>query len=309
MAGRDPLIDPEGLRCDPGLIEREVNSGSEIDVDEEEVDDWSNASEGNTNINTGKWIQASRKKKKRKERDSDDDKSEREIEGKEIKVILRFQSPCILNPLKVSNAIHRLIVEVWLVKTLRDGNLLISCRNKDQQQRLMKCKTLLGKNIKPQTWEERGKVMGVISGVSTEITEEHIQRNIKGGLVTKVKRLPYTRNGVREQSMSVMLIFDEDKIPERVRIGYLSYMVRPYIPPPTRCFKCQRYGHVAAACRGKIRCAKCGGEHEYGKCKEGSKIICCNCGREHRAAYKGCEAHKKSSAGSECKNERKDNLC
>lgn len=69
-----------------------------------------------------------------------------------------------------------------------------------------------------------------MKGVSTEITEEQIQRNIKGIRVIKVKRLPYTRNGVREQSMSVMLIFDEYKIPERVRIGYVRYMVRPYIP-------------------------------------------------------------------------------
>ncbi|MGL5903469.1 MAG: hypothetical protein ACRCZO_12360 [Cetobacterium sp.] len=49
MAGRDPLIDPGGLRCDPGLTGREVNSGSEIDVVEEDVDDWSNVSEENTN--------------------------------------------------------------------------------------------------------------------------------------------------------------------------------------------------------------------------------------------------------------------
>ncbi|ROL43138.1 hypothetical protein DPX16_1776 [Anabarilius grahami] len=87
MAGREPLIDPGGLRCDPGLTGREVNSGSEIDVDEEDVDDWSNVSEGNTN--TGKWMQANRKKKKRKERDSDEDKSKVPLSKSEIKVIIK----------------------------------------------------------------------------------------------------------------------------------------------------------------------------------------------------------------------------
>lgn len=53
---------------------------------------------------------------------------------------------------------------------------------------------------------------------------------------------------------------------------------------------------VAAVCRGKQRCGKCGGEdHEYGKCNEGTKIKCCNCGGEHSAAYKGCEAHKRAA--------------
>lgn len=63
--------------------------------------------------------------------------------------------------------------------------------------------------------------------------------------------------------------------------------------PPLRCFKCQRYGHVAAICKGKQRCSKCSGEHEYGKCEEGAKLKCCNCGGEHSAAYGGCEANKR----------------
>lgn len=53
------------------------------------------------------------------------------------------------------------------------------------------------------------------------------------------------------------------------------------------------FGHIAVACRAKAHCAKCGRDHEYGKCAEGIKIKCCNCGGEHSAAYKGCEAHKK----------------
>lgn len=199
-----------------------------------------------------------------------------------------------LNPLKVSEAVYKIVGEVYTVKTLRDGNLLIVCKDRDQQQGLIMCNTLLGKAVKPQIWEERGRAMGVIYGVSTDVTEEEIKVNIRGVCVNNVKRLPYTRDGVKRPSMSVMLALDEDKLPERIRIGYVSYVVRPYIPPPTRCFKCQRFGHTAVACRAKAHCAKCGGDHEYGKCTEGIKIKCCNCGGEHSAAYKGCEAHKRA---------------
>ena len=76
----------------------------------------------------------------------------------------------------------------------------------------------------------------------------------------------------------------------------MSYQGGAYVPPPLRCFKCQRFGHVAAICRGKPRCGKCGGEdHEYCQCKEGTSIKCCNCGGEHSAAYKGCEVHKRAA--------------
>lgn len=57
------------------------------------------------------------------------------------------------------------------------------------------------------------------------------------------------------------------------------------MPPPLRCYKCQRYGHVAAQCRGKPRCAKCGGGHEYGGCGEKAELRFCSCGDPHSTAY------------------------
>ena len=74
----------------------------------------------------------------------------------------------------------------------------------------------------------------------------------------------------------------------------MSYDVRLYVPPPLRCFKCQKYGHVAAVCKGKQRCGRCAGEHEYGKCERGAKLKCCNCGGEHTSAYRGCEISKRA---------------
>ena len=74
----------------------------------------------------------------------------------------------------------------------------------------------------------------------------------------------------------------------------MSYIVREYIPPPLRCFKCQRFGHVAGQCRGKLRCAKCGGEHEYGKCGKDDVLKCCNCGGQHSAVYGGCEKQREA---------------
>lgn len=75
-----------------------------------------------------------------------------------------------------------------------------------------------------------------------------------------------------ENDLPVFIDFQDEKLPERVKIGYMSYFVSKYVPPPLRCYKCQRYGHIV--CRGKQRCAKCGGEHRYEECGENVKVAC-----------------------------------
>ncbi len=107
-----------------------------------------------------------------------------------------------------------------------------------------------------------------------------------------VKRLKCNRNNERGDSLSVMIHFDDDKLPSKVFLGFMSFSVRPYVPPPLRCYKCQKCGHVAAVCRGKQRCARCGGEHEYGKCGQEVNPKCCNCGGDHSAGYGGCKVRK-----------------
>lgn len=212
-----------------------------------------------------------------------------------FKVKLQFDSPGSVNPLKLTKALNNTIGEVS-VKPLRDGNLLIICNDIEQQESAIKLTSLDGKKVKCFSWEGKRTVQGVITGVTTDIPIEDILSNVTGAKVVKAKRLMYTKDGVKQESLSVMLQFNEEVLPVRVKVGYLSYQVRPYIPPPLRCFKCQRFGHVAAVCRGKQRCGKCGEEgHEYGKCNEGTKIKCCNCGGEHSAAYKGCGAHKRAA--------------
>lgn len=80
----------------------------------------------------------------------------------------------------------------------------------------------------------------------------------------------------------------------KVMVGYMSFNVREYIPPPLRCHKCQRYGHTAHVCKGKQRCGRCGGDHAYGEGGSNVTIKRCNCGGNHTAAYRGCEVWKKA---------------
>lgn len=105
-------------------------------------------------------------------------------------------------------------------------------------------------------------VRGVITGIPIEADLEKIRRSISGSEVSRIKRLMRTVDGERVDQVTVMLEFQEPVLPPgRVKVGCMRFPVRPYVPPPLRCYKCQRYGHVAAVCKGKQRCPKCGGEH------------------------------------------------
>lgn len=100
-----------------------------------------------------------------------------------------------------------------------------------------------------------------------------------------------TVEGERVESLSVMLEFQATVLPETIKVVCMCFPVRQYIPPPLRCYKSQRYGHVAVMGKGNQRCPKCGEEHSYDECKN-EKDTCYNYGGQHRVTY-GCEIRKK----------------
>lgn len=86
-----------------------------------------------------------------------------------------------------------------------------------------------------------------------------------------------TINGGRVDSLSVLTEFQGQVLLDKIRVDCMSFPVRPYVPPPLQCYKCQRYGHIAKVCNGKQRCAKYRGENKFEDCGENTQAKCCNC--------------------------------
>ena len=115
--------------------------------------------------------------------------------------------------------------------------------------------------------------------------------SLKPQKVTYIKRF---KNKDSSWSTTVFLQFSSPQLPTEVRVGYLLFKVKSYIPKPLRCFNCNRFGHVASNWRGKKRCSNCGGEHEWKDCSAPVKK-CPNCAGEHSASDKICPRFTKES--------------
>ncbi|GBM17938.1 hypothetical protein AVEN_111088-1 [Araneus ventricosus] len=109
--------------------------------------------------------------------------------------------------------------------------------------------------------------------------------------VTHVQRIKIGQNGQLIDTKHLILTFHSPKIPESVRAGYIKLTVRPYIPNPFRCFKCQRFGHSKVSCRGTLTCSRCAeAGHDSSDCKASEK--CVNYKGSHTSFSRLCSAWK-----------------
>lgn len=80
------------------------------------------------------------------------------------------------------------------------------------------------------------------------------------------------------------------EIPTKVAIGFLKYRVRDYIAPPTRCYKCLAFGHVAVHCQREQKCSICAGDHKYNECSKQTQK-CTRCRGAHTVFDASCPAY------------------
>jgi hypothetical protein len=119
-------------------------------------------------------------------------------------------------------------------------------------------------------------------------TEEDLLSELASMGVVGVKRITRKADGVDLPTPSVILTFRGHCLPESVKVGFLNVRVRPYVANPLLCYRCFRYGHTKARCRGKAICARCGAnDHLDDRLCE--KPPCCrNCGEAHSAFSHEC---------------------
>ena len=136
---------------------------------------------------------------------------------------------------------------------------------------------------------------GIIFGVNEEITNEEMSTEIGATAERIIKKF-----GGRSKITKQMVIYFDNELPQYISFGYRRYRVSEFLPDPTRCFQCQKYGHKAKECRSRTTCPICAGNHTYEECnirdsyRQQNNAHCPNCNGHHPASYKGCPKYIKA---------------
>ncbi|XP_055943868.1 uncharacterized protein LOC129975026 [Argiope bruennichi] len=163
-----------------------------------------------------------------------------------------------VSPFLVEKAITGTLGTVSSTRKLRSGDLLVEVSSRKQSQQILKLKTLGTISVSVSAHATLNSSKGVITcGELFNDSIEKITAELKPEGVTHVRRITIRRDGQLLPTKHFILTFNNPKLPESVKVGYMKLPVRTYIPNPLRCFQCQRFGHSKASCRGTLTCARC----------------------------------------------------
>lgn len=196
-----------------------------------------------------------------------------------------------VSALLIHKTITSIVGEVKNIKKTRSGEVLVEVMNSKQATLVQKIVNL-GPEIKVTVTPHR--TLNISKGVISEEdlifdTEEDILAALQKQKVNNVKRIFINRDGKKLPTKHIILTFDSPTLPKSVKIAYLNAPIRPYIPNPLQCFKCQKFGHSKNTCRNKSNiCAKCSSLNHITDDCDASKKCCPNCQGEHPAYARVC---------------------
>ena len=176
------------------------------------------------------------------------------------------------------------------VTKMRSGDILVECTRQQQAVNLLKLKKILELPVSVTPHRSLNSSKGIIRDRGkdlSDLSEEEICAELDDQGITNVKRFTTKKDGVIIKLTTYLITFDSTTVPDHIYIGPYRMRVDTFIPNPTRCFQCQKFGHGKNQCRGGLvcsRCAKVG--HECFDCN--NDIKCCNCGEAHMASSKDC---------------------
>ncbi|GBM56306.1 hypothetical protein AVEN_125059-1 [Araneus ventricosus] len=192
-------------------------------------------------------------------------------------------------PSLVQKLLTSCIGELQNVKKLRSGDLLVQVDSK-QASVISKLTNLGTFPVETSFHRTLNVSRAVLSNPDfINVTEAEFLEELRDQNVCAARRINIRRGGRLIPTQHVVLTFQILVLPKSIKAGYINCKLRPYIPNPLRCFKCQRYGHSQQSCQCTDPvCGKCAESgHEINVCTSDT-FKCRNCSGPHAASSKSC---------------------
>ncbi|XP_064469875.1 uncharacterized protein LOC135384607 [Ornithodoros turicata] len=193
-----------------------------------------------------------------------------------------------VSPFTIARVLERTIGKSYNARKLTTGDLQIEVITRQQSSALLSLDKIADISVTVTTHRTLNIVKGVISESQLlDCSDTEIEEGLKHQGVVTARRIVMRRDGKDIPTKHIVLSFQLHRLPQTIKAGYLNCHVRPYIPNPRRCFKCQRFGHGSQVCRGQAICPKCAGmDHSAESCA--NKVHCSNCKGSHPVYSRSC---------------------
>lgn len=134
-------------------------------------------------------------------------------------------------------------------------------------------------------------ITGIVFDVPTDISEDELycSSRVPGNIpIEKIERIMYWDKEKQKpfNSNKIKITFRSTILPETMFLFHVHKNISPYIPRPTVCRKCLRFGHVAKICRATTSaCLNCSEEsHTYD-----AKCTCEHCTKKCKTKCNSCK--------------------
>ncbi|XP_064483996.1 uncharacterized protein LOC135396745 [Ornithodoros turicata] len=193
-----------------------------------------------------------------------------------------------VSPFAIAKELEKAIGKSYSAKKLTTGDLQIEVQTRQQSSTLLSLNRIPDVPVKVS----RHRTLNIVKGVISEhelldCSDAEIEEGLKDEGVVTARRITMRRDGKEIATKHIVISFQLHKLPTTIKAGYINCHVRPYIPNPRRCFKCQRFGQGSQVCRGQATCPKCAGtDHAAETCEK--HVRCANCKGNHPVYSRSC---------------------
>ncbi|XP_064456600.1 uncharacterized protein LOC135367290 [Ornithodoros turicata] len=195
-----------------------------------------------------------------------------------------------ISPFVVARDLEKIIGKSYTAKKLPTGDIQIEVQTKLQSITLLSINRISDVSVTISEHRTLNIIKGVISQHQLlDCSNSEVEEGLKDQGVVKTQRIVIRRDGKEIPTKHIVLSFQLHKLPTDIKAGYINCPVRPCVPNPRRCFKCQRFGHGSQVCRGRTTCPKCADtdqNHTAKTCQ--NKIKCANCSGNHPVYSRSC---------------------
>ncbi|GFS50349.1 putative RNA-directed DNA polymerase from transposon BS [Trichonephila clavipes] len=162
------------------------------------------------------------------------------------------------SPFAIQKALKGIGGDPKRVKKLRFGDLLIETASALQTKSFLMAKTFFDCPLTVCPHKSLNSCRGVVSEPDLlSVLEAEILEGLSDQGVTQVRRITIKKDAIHIPTKHLILTFNSPKLPSAIKASYLNCKIRPYIPNPLHCFKCQRFGHSQISYCSKLTCSQC----------------------------------------------------